>query len=62
LKYRVSTATRHLLKVMNQTIDLSALAGETDGLIRIELEKRSRLSFLFIALKRMFTPDIFVTI
>jgi hypothetical protein len=52
LKYRVSTTTRHLLKVMNQTIDLSALAGETDGLIRIELEKRSRLSSLFVALKR----------
>jgi hypothetical protein len=52
LKYRVSKTTRHILKVMNQTIDLSALAGERDGLIRIELEKRSRLSALLIALKR----------
>ena len=52
LKYRVSKATRHILKVVNQTIDLSALAGETDGLIRIELEKRSRWSSLFISLKR----------
>jgi hypothetical protein len=52
LKYRVSASTRHLLKIMNQTIDLSTLGGETDGLIRIELEKRSRLSSLFIALKR----------
>jgi hypothetical protein len=52
LKYRVSAATRHLLKVMNQTVDLSALAGETDGLIRIELEKRSRLKSLFLTLKR----------
>jgi hypothetical protein len=52
LKYRVSATTRHLLKVMNLTIDLSALAGETDGLILVELEKRSRLKSLFIALKR----------
>lgn len=51
LKYRVSGTTRHLLKVMNQTIDLSALGGETDGLIRIELEKRSRLKSLFLTLR-----------
>jgi hypothetical protein len=52
LKYRVSTTSRHLLKAMSQTIDLSALAGETDELIRVELERRSRLSSLFIALRR----------
>jgi hypothetical protein len=52
LRYRVSPATGHTLKVTDRTIDLSGLAGGTDGLIRIELEKRSRLRSLFIALKR----------
>jgi hypothetical protein len=52
LRYRVGTATHHLLKVMNQTIDLSRLSAGTDGLIQMEIEKRTRLHFLFIGLRK----------
>ncbi len=52
LKYRVGTATHHLLKVMNQTIDLSGLFAGTDGLIQMEIEKRSRLCSIFIGIRK----------
>jgi hypothetical protein len=52
LKYRVGTATHHLLKVMNQTIDLSCLSAGTDGLIQVEIEKHSLLRSIFIGIKK----------
>jgi hypothetical protein len=51
LKYRVSAGTGHALKVGGRTIDLS---GQSDGrgeLIQMGLERRSRLSSLFIAVR-----------
>jgi hypothetical protein len=47
LKYRVSAGTGHTLKVSGQVIDLSGWPG----LLQVELESRSRLSSLFIALR-----------
>ncbi len=51
LKYRVSAGTGHALKVRGQTIDLSGRSDGRGGLIQLELERRSRLSSLFIALR-----------
>jgi hypothetical protein len=45
LKYRVSAGTGHTLKVSGQVIDLS----ERSGLFQVELERRSRLSSIFIS-------------
>jgi hypothetical protein len=51
LKYRVSAGTGHTLKVRGQTIDLSGRLAGQEGLIQLELERRSRLRSLFIALR-----------
>jgi hypothetical protein len=52
LKFRVSTGTRHLLKVLNQTVDLSRLSAGTDGLIQMEIEKRTRLHSIVIGMRK----------
>ena len=52
LRYRVSPATGHTLKIGNRTIDLSGWSGETDGLIQLDLEERSRLRSIFTALRK----------
>ena len=51
LKYRVSARTGHTLKVRGQTIDLSGRPDGWEGLIQLELERRTRLNSLFIALR-----------
>ena len=51
LKYRASDRTGHTLKVRGQAIDLSERLAGHEGLIYLELERRSRLSSLFIALR-----------
>jgi len=51
LKYGVSAGTGHTLKVAGQTIDLSGQSAGGEGLIQLELVRRSRLSALFIALR-----------
>ena len=51
LKYRVSAGTGHTLKVRGQTIDLSGSSAGREGLIQMELARRSRMSSLFIALR-----------
>jgi hypothetical protein len=51
LNYRVSSGTGHTLKAGGRSIDLSARSAGGDGLIRIELARRSRISSLFIALR-----------
>jgi hypothetical protein len=51
LKYRVSAGTGHTLKVRGQTIDLSGRSDGREGLIQLELARRSRLRSLFIVLR-----------
>jgi hypothetical protein len=51
LKYRVSAETGHTLKVSGQAIDLSGSSSGREGLIHMELERRSRLSSIFTALR-----------
>jgi hypothetical protein len=46
LRYRVSSGTGHILKVAGQTIDLSVRSAEGEGLVQLELVKRSRLRSL----------------
>jgi hypothetical protein len=46
LKYSVSAGTGHVLKVNDQTIDLSGRSEGREGLIQLELIRRSRFSSL----------------
>jgi hypothetical protein len=52
LRYRVGAATYHMLRIKDRRIDLSGPSVGTEGLIRIEFEKRSRLDSFFIMAKR----------
>jgi hypothetical protein len=47
LTYRVSAESAHYLSARGRTIDLSGMSAGGDGLIRLSLERRSWLSFIF---------------
>ena len=47
LTYRVSAESAHTLSAKGKRVDLSRLSTGGDGLIRLSLERRSRLSSIF---------------
>jgi hypothetical protein len=52
LRYRVGTSTGHTLKIRGKRVDLLGFVSATNGLICLDLERRSWWSSLFVSLKR----------